>query len=394
MGRTVATNHAWGSAFRSYGSPQSFFAGESLIDELAEKIGMDPLELRARNVYRPGDTTPSGVSPEVFPFPEMVEKLRPLYTAALENAKAGSSDGIKRGVGIALGIYGCGLDGPDKSEIRVELNEDDTITVYSSWEEHGQGADMGVLGTAHKALEPLGIAPEKIRLVMNDTGVTPNSGPSGGSRQQVITGNAIKAGCDLLLGAMRRDDGTYRSYADMVAEEIPVSYNGKWTASFCTNLDLKTSQGNPFAVYMYGMFMAEVTVETATGKTTVDKYTAIADVGKINNKLVVDGQMYGGIAQGIGLALTEDFEDLKKHNSLKACGLPYAKMIPDDIELIYIETPREHGPFGAAGVGELPLTASHVAVINAINNACGARVRHLPALPEKVLAAMKRQGSP
>ncbi len=390
MGRTVATNHAWGSAFRSYGSPQAFFAGESLMDELAEKIGMDPLELRAKNVFQAGDTFPSGQAPEVLTFPEMIDKLRPKYQAALAKAKENSDDKIKRGVGTALGIYGCGLDGPDKSAVRVELNPDDTITVYSSWEEHGQGADMGVLGTAHKALTPMGIKPEQIRIVLNDTGTTPNSGPSGGSRQQVITGNAIKNGCDLLMAAMRKDDGTYRTYAEMNAEEIPVSYDGKWVASFCTALDLKTGQGNPFPVYMYGMFMAEVAVDVTTGQTSVEKYTAIADIGKINNKLVVDGQMYGGIAQGIGLALTEDFEDIKKHNSLKTCGFPYAKAIPDDIELMYIETPRDNGPFGAAGVGELPLTASHVAVINAINNACGARVRHLPALPEKVLAAMKK----
>jgi aldehyde oxidoreductase len=205
----------------------------------------------------------------------------------------------------------------------------------------------------------------------------------------VVTGNAIKNGCELLMSAMRKTDGTYRTYDEMVAENIALRYSGKWTASMCTNCDLQTSQGNPFPVYMYGMFMAEVAVEAQTGKTTVEKYTAIADVGKINNRLVVDGQMYGGIAQGIGLALSEDFEDLNKHTSLRACGLPYAKMIPDQIDLIYIESPREHGPFGAAGVGELPLTASHVAVINAIDNACGARVRHLPALPEKVLTAMK-----
>jgi aldehyde oxidoreductase len=389
MGRTVCTNHAWGSAFRAYGSPQSFFAGESLMDELAARTGIDPLELRARNVYRPGDTTPTGQTPEVFPFPEMVEKLRPLYKAALEQAKANSTTEIKRGVGISLGIYGCGLDGADSSDVQVELNPDGTITVLSSWEDHGQGADMGALGTAHKALEPMGIAPDKIRLVMNDTAVTPNSGPSGGSRQQVVTGNAIKNGCELLMSAMRKADGTYRTYDEMVAENIALRYSGKWTASMCTNCDLQTSQGNPFPVYMYGMFMAEVAVETQTGKTNVEKYTAIADVGKINNRLVVDGQMYGGIAQGIGLALSEDFEDLNKHTSLRACGLPYAKMIPDQIDLIYIESPREHGPFGAAGVGELPLTASHVAVINAIDNACGARVRHLPALPEKVLTAMK-----
>ncbi len=390
MGRTVCTNHAWGSAFRAYGSPQSFLASESLIDELAEKMGIDPLELRARNVYRPGDTTPTGQEPEVFCFQEMIEKLRPLYTSALEKARQNSTADVKRGVGISLGIYGCGLDGADSSEIRVELNSDNTITVYSSWEDHGQGADMGVLGTAHKAFEPMGLKPEQIHLVMNDTAITPNSGPAGGSRSQVVTGNAIKNGCEMLMAAMRKPDGTYRTYAEMEAENLPVSYSGQWTASMCTNCDLKTSQGKPFSVYMYGMFMAEVAVETATGKTTVEGFTAISDVGSINNKLVVDGQMYGGIAQGIGLALSEDFEDLSKHNSLRACGLPYAKMIPDRMDLHYIESPRENGPFGAAGVGELPLTSSHVAVINAIHNACGVRIRHLPALPEKVLAALKK----
>ncbi len=149
--------------------------------------------------------------------------------------------------------------------------------------------------------------------------------------------------------------------------------------------------GRTFPVYMYGMFMAEVAVDTKTGKTAVEGFTVMADVGRINNKLVVDGQIYGGIAQGIGLALSEDFEDLKKHTTLHACGLPYPKDIPDRIDIHYIETPRENGPFGAAGVGELPLTSSHVAVINAIYDATGVRIRHLPALPEKVLAGLKGQ---
>jgi aldehyde oxidoreductase len=121
----------------------------------------------------------------------------------------------------------------------------------------------------------------------------------------------------------------------------------------------------------------------------VEGYTVMADVGKINNRLVVDGQIYGGVAQGIGLALSEDFEDLKKHTSLKACGIPYAKDVPDKFDIYYVESPRPDGPFGAAGVGELPLTASHVAVVNAIANATGVRIRHLPALPEKVLAGLK-----
>jgi aldehyde oxidoreductase len=387
-GRTVCTNHAWGSAFRAYGSPQSFLASESLMDELAAKMGVDPLELRARNIYRPGDTAPTGQPPEVYSFPEMIDKLKPLYEAAKEKARSESTPEVKKGVGISLGIYGCGIDGADASEVSVELTKDG-VTVASTWEDHGQGADMGVLGTAHKALTPLGIRPDQIRLVMNDTALAPNSGPSGGSRQQVITGNAIKNGCELLLAAMRKTDGSYRTYEEMVAEKIPLLYSGKWTASMNTNCDLDTAQGSPFAIYMYGLFMAEVAVNTETGKTAVEGFTVMADIGKINNKLVVDGQIYGGVAQGIGLALSEDFEKLDKHTSLRACGIPYAKDIPDKFDIHYVETPRENGPFGAAGVGELPLTSSHVAVVNAICDATGVRVRHLPALPEKVLEGLK-----
>jgi aldehyde oxidoreductase len=387
IGRTVCTNHAWGSAFRAYGSPQSFLASESLVDELAEKMGMDPLELRYQNIYRPGDTAPTGQAPEVYSFPEMFDKLRPLYQAALKKAKAESTPQEKKGVGLSLGIYGCGLDGPDASEISVELTPEGVV-LASSWEDHGQGADIGALGTCHEALRPLKLAPDKIRLLMNDTAVTPNSGPAGGSRSQVMTGNAIKNGCEMLLNAMRKKDGTYRTYEEMKAENIPLKYSGKWTASMCTPCDAN-GQGSPFSVYMYGAFMAEVTVDTQSGKTQVDKYTVMADVGKINNKLVVDGQIYGGVAQGIGLALSEDFEDLKKHTSMAACGIPYINDIPDAFEIHYFENPREHGPFGAAGVGELPLTSSHVAVINAINNATGVRITQLPALPEKVLAGLK-----
>ncbi len=127
LGQTVCTNHAWGSAFRSYGSPQSFLASESLVDELAEKMGMDPLELRYKNVYRPGDTTPTGQTPDVFSFPEMFDKLRPLYQAALQKAKAESTPDKKKGVGLSLGIYGCGLDGPDASEVSVELTADGVV---------------------------------------------------------------------------------------------------------------------------------------------------------------------------------------------------------------------------------------------------------------------------
>lgn len=187
---------------------------------------------------------------------------------------------------------------------------------------------------------------------------------------------------------MKKDDGSYRTYDEMVAEGKDLKYVGIWTASMCSNCDLETAQGNPFSNYMYELFMPEVAVDMETGKVQVVKFTTVADIGTIINKTVVDGQIYGGLTQGIGLALTEDFEDLKKHTTLAACGLPYPNNVPDDMEIMYLETPRPNGPFGASGVGEGPLTALHPAILNAIFNATGARITAVPATPDKVKAAL------
>ncbi|HOP64473.1 MAG TPA: molybdopterin-dependent oxidoreductase [Spirochaetota bacterium] len=389
-GRTVCTNHAWGSAFRAYGSPQAFLASEIAMDELAEKLGMDPLELRFKNVYRPGATTPTQQVPEVFCLEEMLNKLRPLWNEAKERCKELSTAEKKRGVGLSLGIYGCGLDGPDGSEAYIELTPTG-VTVGSAWEDHGQGADLASLTHAHEALRPLGIKPEQIKLIMNDTALTPASGPSGGSRQNVMTGNAIKVGCEMLLNAMKKSDGSFRTYDEMVKENIPLRYNGKWAAAACTPCDPDTAKGDPFPVYMYELFMPEVEVDMKTGKAKVVKFTTVGDFGTLTNKATVDGQVYGGLAQGIGLALTEDFEDLSKHKSLLSCGLPYIEDVPDDMEIIYNISPRPLGPNGSAGVGEGPLTAPHPAILNAIYNACGVRIYEVPALPEKIKAGLDKK---
>lgn len=386
-GRTVCTNHAWGSAFRAYGSPQAFLASEIAMDELAENLDMDPFELRYKNIYRPGATTPTGQEPDVYCLEAMFDKIRPYWEEAKKRCQELSTDEKKRGVGFSLGIYGCGLDGPDSSEIYVEKTKEG-VTLFASWEDHGQGADLGALTHAHEYLRSLGLKPEEIKLVLNDMAETPNSGPAGGSRSNVMTGNAIKVGCEMLLNAMRKDDGTYRTYEEMVEENIPLRYSGKWVASMCTPCDPDTGQGAPFPVYMYELFIPEVEVDMETGKARVVKFTTIADVGNITNKATVDGQIYGGLAQGIGLALTEDFEDLKKHTSLAACGFPYVYDIPDDMEILYNITPRPHGPNGSAGVGEAPLTAPHPAILNAIYNACGVRIYKVPALPEVIKAGL------
>lgn len=388
-GRTVATNHAWGSAFRGYGSPQSLFSSEVLVDELAEKIGMDPLEFRYLNVYREGDTTPNGCPPDVIVYPQMLDKLRPLYQEAKERVKAKNADGgtTKYGAGISLLCYSSGLDGADSSEAWAELTKTG-VTIGNSWEDHGQGADMGTMTIAHEALKPIHIQPEQIRLVMNDMEFTPNSGPAGGSRSNVLTGNATRVACENLLAAMKKDNGAYRTYDEMVAEGLPTKYPGKWTAP-CTDCSVETGQGNPFACYMYGVLLAEVAVDTTNGKVKVEGLTLISDCGPIMNRTILDGQLYGGLVQGIGLALSEDFEDLKKHTTLTGCGIPQIKGVPDNITIIHQETKRPYGPFGMSGSGEMPLSAPHAAIINAIYNACKVRITKLPARPEKVLEGLK-----
>jgi aldehyde oxidoreductase len=246
---------------------------------------------------------------------------------------------------------------------------------------------------AHETLRQAGITPDQIVLVMNDMAFTPNSGPAGGSRSNVVTGNALRVASELLLNAMKKSGGGYRTYDEMVAEKIPVHYDGSWAADMCTACDLETGQGAPFSNYMYELFMPTVEVDTETGKVKVISYYTLADVGKVINRSVVDGQIYGGIAQGIGLALTEDFEDLKKHTTLAACGLPMIEDIPDDFIIEYAEVPRASGPYGASGVGEVPLCGSHPAVLNAIYQACGVRITEIPALPEKVKAGLQKIGA-
>lgn len=391
---TVFTNHAWGSAFRAYGSPQSYMGSDIAIDCLAAKMGIDPFEMRAMNCYKEKDDsrTPTGCKPDVYCEEELFDRARPYYKEAVERVakKNASSDGrIKYGIGVSLGVYGCGLDNADASECQIELNPDNTVTLINSWEDHGQGADIATVTAAHGVLREAGFTPDRIKLRMNDTKLCPNSGPAGGSRSTVMTGSATKIAAENLLKALRREDGTFRSYEDMVKEGIPTHYSGQFAYAASVALNQETGQGDPFPAYMYTIFLPEVAVDTETGKVKVEKFTAVADCGTILNKLAVDGNFYGGLIQGVGLALSEDFEDLKKHTSLLGCGIPYIKDAPDDIELVYQETPRPNGPYGAAGCGEAPLDAPHPAILNAIFNATGARITRVPARPENVLEAIK-----
>ncbi len=254
-GFTVATNHGWGSAFRGFGSPQAFLNGEIAMDMAAEKIGIDPLEIRLRNAYKEGTgcTTPTGQVPEVFVMDKLLKLIQPKWEEAKKRKAAYNVPGKAYGVGLALGIYGSGLDGPDASEAAAELQPNGDVRIYNAWQDHGQGSDLSTLTFAHEALRPLGIKPSQIQLDMNDTR-NPNSGPSGGSRSNVFSGNATVVACRMLVDAMKKPDGTFRTYDEMKAENLPLRYDGKYVAAACTACSETTDIGDPFPVYMYGVF--------------------------------------------------------------------------------------------------------------------------------------------
>lgn len=391
LSRVANTNHNFGTAYRSYGSPQAYTLSEALMDMLAEKVGIDPFEFRWRNIAREGQTNINSYPFRQYPMEEMMKILKPLYDKAVAEAKAADTPQKRRGVGLAWGGFNVTEGGTDKSSAAIELNPDGTFTKYDTYQELGQGGDIGSLMLTLEALKPLGVTPDMIKLVQNDTKICPDSGMSGASRTHYMSGKATMAAADKLINAMRKPDGTFRTYDEMKAEGISTKYEGNWSCTSVSGLcrlDPNTGIGDPSPSYTYCLNMAEVEVDTATGKATVIRFTCVDDVGKVGNIAAVNGQAYGGISHSIGFALSEIYEDVKKHSNIASCGVPYIKDIPDEINVIHYERPDEVGPFGSSGASEAFQSSGHVAVLNAINNACGVRIHEIPATPVKIKAGL------
>ncbi len=391
LSRVANTNHNFGTAYRGFGSPQVYTMSEALMDMLAERAGIDPFEFRWRNIARPGQDNLNSYAFLDYPMEEMMQKMKPLYEAAVQRAKQLDTPEVRRGVGLAWGGYNV-TNGPDDiCSVALGLNPDGSFTKYDTWQDQGQGGDIGSLMVTLEALKPLGVTPEQIKLVQNDSKFCPDSGMTASSRSHYMNGLAVTMAANQLMAAMKKPDGSLRTYDEMVAEGIPTKYETTYEntayAGLC-GLDPNTGVGNPSPDYSYALFMAEVAVDVATGKATVTRYVCVDDVGVIGNMAALDGQAYGGISHSIGFALSEDYDDVHKHTNIHACGVPYIKDIPDDIELIHCQNERSHGPWGSSGASEAYQSSGHVAVMNAIYNACGVRVFELPAKPEKIKAGL------
>jgi len=391
LSRVANTNHNFGTAYRSYGSPQAYTLSEALMDMLAEKAGIDPFEFRLRNIAREGQTNINSYPFRQYPMEEMMKIMKPHYDKAVAEAKEKSTPEKRRGVGLAWGGFNVTEGVTDQAKAAIEIGPDGVFTKYDTYQELGQGGDIGSLMLTLEALKPLGVRPDQIRLVQNDTKICPDSGMSGASRTHYMSGQATILAAEKLIAAMRKPDGTYRTYDEMKAEGLETKYIGHFSNTSIPGLcrlDPNTGIGDPTPAYTYCLNMAEVEVDTATGKARCVRFTCVDDVGKVGNIDAVNGQAYGGISHSIGFALSEIYEDVKKHTNIASCGVPYAADTPDEITVIHYERPDETGPFGSSGASEAFQSSGHAAVINAIKNACGVRIYELPATPDKIKAGL------
>ncbi|MER9868339.1 molybdopterin-dependent oxidoreductase [Mesorhizobium sp. M0136] len=408
-GRAIHTNGPIAGAFRGFGVPQATIMQETFYDELADKLGMDRLDFRLKNCLRNGSETVTGQRLESgVGIADCLEALRSHWQRAVRDAEAfNAGSGIKkRGVGIASCWYGCGNTSlPNPSTIKVGISISGEVVLHQGAVDIGQGSNTVI---AQICADALGLPLEMLRLKGADTAITPDAGKTSASRQTFVTGKAAeKAGRALREEILRFAnvsqkaaialDGTSLSIREGEAtRRIDLSSLKADAEGFVFRaeesydpptqpLDAK-GQGKPYAVYGYGAQIAELEVDLKLGTVKLVKITAAHDVGKAINPLLAEGQIEGGIAQGIGMALMEEYIPGRTEN-LHDYLIPTIGDVPP-IETILIEVPDPEGPFGAKGLGEHVLIPTAPAILNAIRHATGVLVTKIPATPTRIRAAI------
>ncbi len=408
--RAIHTHCVPAGAFRGFGVPQTAIAQEQLYDELALKLGIDRLEFRILNALQAGDSTVTGqVFKDGVGFKACLEALRPRWREALQAARAfneSAAGPMRRGVGVAGMWYGCGNTSlPNPSTMRLGLTPDGRLTLFQGAVDIGQGSNTVI---PQICADALGAPLDLFDLASADTDTTPDCGKTSASRQTFVSGKAA-----YLAGrAMRREilrlanvgeEATIRFDGDAVLiagaggerrvqlRTLPINSAG-FVVEVQETFDPPTSpldengQGEPYAVFGYGAHLAEIEVDVELGRVKVLRLTCAHDVGKAINPTLVEGQIEGGAAQGLGLALMEEFFPGKGEN-LHDYLIPSVGDMPP-VESILIEEASSIGPFGAKGIGEQALIPTAPAILNAIHDATGARITRAPATPDRVRAAI------
>lgn len=403
--RAIFTNEAPSGAFRGFGVPQAALATEMLIDDIAERLRMDRWKLRRLNAIGKGDATPTGqVLDHSAGLPECLDALESDWKAAVARADEHnrSNTRLRRGVGIACMWYGCGNTSmSNPSSMRVVLDRDGQLTLFNGAVDIGQGSTTILLQICAEAV---GLPISQFNVVVGDTDLTLDAGKTSASRQTLVSGNAARlAGLDLrsriLAMANAGPDaqlalaGRFLEVVDGEASRridlsvIPESLEGFGTWDPPTTPLDANGQGIPYATYGFGAQMAEVEVDTSLGTVKVIGIVAAHDVGRAINPALTEGQIEGGIAQGLGLALMEEFIPGRTEN-LHDYLIPTAGDIPP-IKIHLIEDLEPLGPYGAKGVGEPALIATAPAILSAIRHATGVTMHRVPVLPHRLWEAIE-----
>ena len=411
--RALLTNGPPSGAFRGFGVPQSAIAHEALMDSLAEQTGIDPLEFRLKNALRKGQRTGSGQLLENSVG--QAECLEALQTRWQEWRKASEefnnhSEIIKRGVGIGCCWYGCGNTSmSNPSTMRVGINSEGTITLYNGAMDIGQGANTIMIQICAEAL---GLPASSFQFIMGDTDLTADAGKTSASRQAFVSGRASQLAGEHLRAqiihlAEAEEDANLRlegstlwvqdkngEHSILLSDLLPRTNGdvlvGEGTFDPPTTKLDENGQGSPYATYGFGAHIAEVEVDLKLGTTRVLRLAAAHDVGKTVNPTQVEGQIQGGVAQGLGMALMEEYVQGVTEN-LHDYLIPTVGDMPD-IEILLIEDPEPLGPFGAKGIGEHALIPTAPAILGGIRQATGVSIHRIPATPDRVLQAIQQKG--
>jgi len=407
----VLTNMAPSGAFRGFGVPQCALVHEALMDRLAARTGIDPLEFRHINALRKGDAISTGYVLEASAGQaECLAALRERWAewrAAADTYNAGATGVLRHGVGIGSVWYGCGNTSiSNPSTMHVGIAVDGTVTLYSGAVDIGEGANTVMVQIAADAL---GIPASQFHYVMGDTDLTADAGKTSGSRQTYVSGRAAQlAGEDLRAQILRLTNASPDAAIEVAEGRITVRDGaGKhevalaaldadargnvltgegWFDPPTTPLD-ENGQGKPYGTFGFGAQIARVAVDMELGTVKVLGVAAAHDVGRAINTRQLEGQIHGGVAQGLGYALMEEYIPGRTDN-LHDYLIPTIGDLPP-IEVILVEDPEPTGPYGAKGIGEHSLIPTAPAILGAIEHATGARMEQLPATPGRVLAAIK-----
>ena len=395
-GYDVVTNKQKVQAYRAPGQPQGAFAVEPLIDELAEKLGMDPLDFRLKNAVKEGDRMPNGVPHPYFGIREMEEamKAHDHYQTPLA--------GPNQGRGVAVGYR---WQGGQASSATITVNNNGTINLITG------SVDIGGSRTAvaMQAAEILGIAAEDVSPTVVDTDTIGWTGVTGGSRTAFDTGRAAIQAAEEIVQSMKaraamlweieEDDVSFDKGTFLCAKtEDNISFKDLAARLMRTGgpVTCSVSTASPGSGPIIAGNLVDVEVDPETGKVDILRYTAFMDVGTAIHPAYVEGQIQGGTVQGIGWALNEGYIYDDKGAMLNSSFLDYRMPTSLDVPMIdtvMIEVPNPKHPFGVRGVGEAPIIPPLPAMAIAVSNAIGVKMSHLPMTPDVILAALESKGS-